>query len=239
MRDGPHANRPKPTQNAARCIVGPLVMRVRAGAGQLPDMMADAGVFVMLGLLLWGSLLYHLVLHYTLGRRVTNPLIWAVLFVLPGAVGGAKVFYDSSPRVRVRALLAYAELAPLPEFATGIRFYTWSMPFSGEDFLRFTADPNDIEQFLAESPVLQGQEPDRFSAQRMRLEYAENYWSNPDHPEDANVYYRPDPSKPQWYKSEITGPARKYIVQPPKYQSQGEVLVDDEINTVYVYLCFD
>lgn len=220
------------------CIIGPYFMRIRSGAGTLPDMMANAGVFITLGLLLWGSLAYHLLLYRTLRRRVTNPLIWVVLFVLPGMVGGAKVFHDSSPKVRARALLAYAKLAPMPESAKGIRFYTWSTPFSGEDFLRFTADPNDVERFLASSTALQGQEPERFSAQRMRLEYPKDYWSNPDYMEDGNIYYTPDPTVPRWYKREIRGPARRYFVQPPRYQFPGEVLVDDETNTVYIHLCF-
>jgi hypothetical protein len=201
-------------------------------------MMAEADIFVILGLLLWGSLLWHLVLYNTLKRRLVNPLLWAILFVLPGVLGGAKVFHDSLPRVRVRALLAFAKLAALPESARGIKICTWSSPFSGEDFLRFTATRSDIERFLIESPALQGQQPTRFSAQRMRVEYPKDYLMNPNRPQDGNTYYSPDPTKPAWYKQEIRGPARKYMIQPPRYQYPGEVLVDDETNTVYVYLCF-
>jgi hypothetical protein len=69
----------------------------------------------------------------------------------------------------------------------------------------------------------------------MRLEYREVRLPNP---EDANVYYSPDPTMPPWYKQETKGPARRYHVQPPRYQYPGEVLVDDETNTVYVSLCF-
>lgn len=220
------------------CIVGPYAMRFRAGAGGLPDMMMEAGLFLLFGLLLWGSLACHLVLYYALGRKVKNQLIWALLFILPGAIGGAKIFYDSSPKVRIHTLLKYAELAPLPESSKGIRYYTWSTPFSGEDFLRFTAEPNDIERFIAESFALQGQEPERFSAQRMKLERPKDYLTNPDYKEDGNIYYKPPGTMPHWYKRQIKGPARIYRIQPPRYQYPGEVLIDDETKTVYIYLCF-
>ncbi len=220
------------------CIVGPHIMWAGAGGGKLPNVMADAGLFLMFGFLLWGSLAYHLVLYFSFQRKVTHPLIWAALFLLPGLLGGSLLFHNSLPRVRVGALLVMAELAPLPESATGIRFYSWSSPFSGEDFLRFTADGNDIERFLAESPALQGQEPTRYSTQKMRLKFGDEPEVNPNYPVDRTEYVSPRRSAPSWYKQEIRGPARKYHVQPPRYQLPGEVLVDDETNTIYVYLCF-
>jgi hypothetical protein len=72
----------------------------------------------------------------------------------------------------------------------------------------------------------------------MRLEYPKDYFTNPDYQQDGNTYFHVSPSTPKWYKQEIRGPARKYIVQPPRYQYPGEVLVDDETSTVYVRLCF-
>jgi hypothetical protein len=220
------------------CFVAPYVMRRAAGAGGLPDMMTDIGIFMTLGFYLWASLVYHLLLHSTLRRRLANRLIWAVLFILPGVVVGGKVSYDLSPKLQARALLRLAELAPLPPSATGIKVYTWSSPFSGEDFLCFTAPAADIERFLAESPALQGQQPERFSPQRMRLPHPKDYATNTRGGQDANEYYTPRSTRPKWYKQEIRGPARRYIVQPPRYQFPGEVLVDDETSTVHVYLCF-
>jgi len=220
------------------CIAGPFVMRVRAGApvGGLPDMNADISRFFLFGMLLWGSLAWHLVLHHSLRRRVANPLVWAVLFLVPGVLGGGTLSFLSSPGSHIRTLLAYAQLAPLPQSATAVRFYAWSSPFSGEDFLRFTADPNDIERFLAESLALQGQEPTRYSAERMRLIYPKDFLAR--NVDDANEYVAPRTGGPAWYKQEIRGPARKYRIQPPKYQQPGEVLVDDETHTVYIRLCF-
>jgi len=216
------------------CFVAPYLMRKQAGAGRLPDMMLDFRNFMTLGFFLWASLIYHLVLHYALRRRVGHPLIWAIFFVLPGIWGGANAFHRSLPIVQVRALLTYAKLAPLPPSATGIKVYSWSSPFSGEDLMRFTASPNDIEQFLAQSPALQGQEPRRYSTHMIRLALPKDFQSIPD---DGNEHFVPH-HLPAWYKQEIRGPARKYVVQPPRYQYPGEVLVDDETNTVYVYLRF-
>jgi hypothetical protein len=220
------------------CFVVPHIMRKGAGAGRLSNAMVDLGIFMTLGFFLWASLLYHLILHRMLRHRLFRPLIWAILFILPGLIIGGRVSYRLSPKVQARALLQYAGLAPLPPSATGIRVYSWSSPFSGEDFLRFTADPNDIERFLLESPALQGQEPRRFSAQQMRLKYPKDYLANSDDRQDGNTYYFPRSTTPMWYKQEVRGSARKYIVRPPRYQFPGEVLVDDETSTVYVYLCF-
>lgn len=220
------------------CLVAPYVMRKQAGGGRLADTMADIGTFMTVGSFLWVSLFYHLILHSALRRRLRHQLVWAILFVLPGVLVGTPVLYISLPQVRASALLRLADLAPLPESATAIRVYSWSSPFSGEDFLCFTAPPSDIERFLIESPALQGQQPIRFSAQKMRLAFPKQIPPTWDPTSDANEYFTPRPSKPNWYKQEIRGPARKYIVQPPRYQFPGEVLIDDETNTVYLYLCF-
>ena len=220
------------------CLVGPLIMEIRAGAEEPGDVMAGLGLLFTFGFLLWGSLVCHLILYHSLRRKLANPLIWAALFVLPGVLVGAMVLKASLPSVKARGLLAYAELAPLPASATEIKFYSWSSPFSGEDFLRFTAEPSDIERFLANSPALRGQQPERYSVRRMRLKYPTDAQGHTIYQMDANEYIVPHGSTPSWYKQEIRGPARKYIVQPPEYQFPGEVLVDDETNTVYIYLCF-
>jgi len=220
------------------CVVGPNILRAMAGAGKLPELMADMGRLITCGLLLWVSLGYHLVVYSTL-RRVTAPALWAILFLLPGVVLGGLVSYTSRPSLRMQGFLAYARLAPLPESAAGVRFYSWSSPFSGEDFIRFTAEPNDVERFLAESPALQGQEPERFSATRMRLEHPRDDQGKLIYQQDGqHEYFTPRSAAPPWYKQEIRGPARRYPLQPPRYQLPGQVLVDDETNTVYIYACF-
>jgi len=56
--------------------------------------------------------------------------------------------------------------------------------------------------------------------------------------EAEHEVFVPDPSTPDWYKQEIRGPARRYIIRPKGYHYPGEVLVDDEENFVFVQLCF-
>lgn len=220
------------------CVVGPSFLRMKAGAERLPDDMRTMGLLTTFGFLVWCFLVWHVILYKTVRRRTANPRIWAALFLLPGVLGGAFVFHVTSPKILTGGLLAYAQLAPLPKSATAVKSYSWSSPFSGEDFLRFTAEPNDIERFLANSPALRGQQPERYSARRMRLKYPTDAQGNTIYQMDANEYIVPHGSTPSWYKQEIRGPARKYIVQPPEYQFPGQVLVDDETNTVYIYLLF-
>lgn len=220
------------------CLVGPLVLEIRAGAKRPSDMTTGVGLLFAFWLLLWGSLFYHVTLYRRLRQKLANRLIWTVLFVLPGVLVGGLVFSASSPTIKMRRLLAYAHLAPLPPSATGLKVYSWSSPFSGEDFMRFTAEPNDIERFVADSPALRGQKPQRYSDKRMRLKYPTDAAGNTVYRMDANEYVTPRGNVPSWYKEEIRGPARKYKVQPPRDQFPGEVLIDEETNTVYIYLCF-
>jgi hypothetical protein len=72
----------------------------------------------------------------------------------------------------------------------------------------------------------------------MRLTLPDDYRTRWYYSEDRAAYISPHHNSPSWYKQEIKGPARKYHVQPPRYQLPGEVLVDDETDTVYIYLCF-
>ncbi len=217
------------------CFVGPTLIRTTGGA-KWPDLSAlSLGMACIL--LAWVSLVYHLVVHSLLRRRTANALVWTILFILPALAVGGLHSYMSLPRVEAASLLRFAKLAPLPRLATGVKAYSWSAVFSGEDYLCFTAEPNDIEHFLAASPALRGKEPTRYSLRKMRLERPkgrENEFSSG----DANEYIILRPNTPGWYQQEVRGPARKYEVQPPRYQYPGEVLIDDTTHTVYVHLIF-
>ncbi|MDY0357677.1 MAG: hypothetical protein RBR19_17475 [Sedimentisphaerales bacterium] len=222
----------------ALCAAGPIVMRWWDNWSRVSDMMADTGGVFAAGFLVWLSLAYQIAIYKLLGRRLRSRFVWLVLFIWPGIVLGSLVFYTSTPSVRAKALLSRAELAPLPESATGIRVYEWSSPFSGEEFLRFSAEPNDVEKFLRESPALQGQEPERFSSERMCLPATDDTGKDWEYRQAGHEIYIPHRATPDWYKQKITGPARRYIVQPERYQYPGHVLVDDEEHVVYVYLIF-
>jgi len=232
------------------CIVGPIVMRAQSANGNLhetmrllgrglDDMMALlSGIFVFL----WSlgpSLVCQALAHRLLKRKITSRAIWGILFLLPAITIGGGWFYCSTPIAQARATLARGELARLPKSATDIRVYMWSSPFSGEEFLRFRATPEDIEKFLKESPILRGAKCRKYSKDRMRLKQPEDYWQRlMEYREDQHEYFHPDPSTPDWYKQEIRSPARSYMIRPKRYHYPGEVLIDDEENLVFVYLCF-
>ncbi|MDI6451350.1 hypothetical protein [Anaerobaca lacustris] len=220
------------------CAIGPIVMRWWDNWGRASHTMADTNGIFTAGFLVWASLVYQIAIYKGLGRRLRSRFVWLVLFIWPGIVLGSSVFSISTPSARAEALLSRARLAPLPASATGIRVYEWSSPFSGEEFLRFAAEPNDVEKFLRESPALQGQEPEHFSAERMRLPTSGNPEKDWESQVAGHETYVPRPTIPDWYKQKITGPARRYIVQPERYQYPGHVLVDDEEHVVYIYLIF-
>ena len=100
---------------------------------------------VVLGLL---CLPYHAFTYLALRWLTRRKLVFAVLFLLPGMMFGVRAFCLSLPEARARRLLEGAGLAALPESASKIRVYSWSTPFSGDAFLRFEADENDIEKFI-------------------------------------------------------------------------------------------
>jgi len=184
------------------------------------------------------SLPYQAIVHHLLRTRIRHNLLWAILFLLPAILFGGFSLYQSLPGIQARTILAHGQLAHLPESAIDIKVYTLSSPFSGEEFLRFRADPDDIERFLDESPILQGKECEKFSKERMRLKYPKDYGTKAEHFEHEHEYFHPDPSAPAWYIEEIKGTGRRYKFQPKGYHYPGEVIVDDEQHIVYVMLVF-
>ncbi len=222
----------------ALCAAGPMAMRWWGNWSRVSDMMADTSGIFTAGFLVWVTLAYQIAVYKGLGGRLRSRFVWLALFIWPGIVLGSLVFYTSTPSARAEALLSRARLAALPDSATGIRVYEWSSPFSGEEFLRFAADANDIEAFLRQSPALQGQQAERFSPERMRLPTSGNPEKDWESQAAGHEIYFPHRATPDWYKQKITGPARRYIVQPERYQYPGHVLVDDEEHVVYVYLIF-
>ncbi|UCG55877.1 MAG: hypothetical protein JSU70_13515 [Phycisphaerales bacterium] len=220
------------------CVVGRSVLRAQSNGGALPNIMAVAGGIFVFGFFSWGLLIYQFVLHQLLRRRITRPVVWVILFVLPAVlIGGWSLSY-SLPSAQAGRILSNANLAPLPKSATDVKAYVWSSPFSGEEFLRFRASPEEIERFLRESPILQGVECERFSKERMRLPAEAGLEKWRPYEQAGHETFIPRSTTPVWYKQEIRSPARRYIIQPERYQFPGEVLVDDEENVVFVYLCF-
>jgi hypothetical protein len=123
--------------------------------------------------------------------------------------------HEYDPLVRAPHVLARLQLASLPESARNVRVYIYRVFLAGEDFLRFEADPNDIERFLADSPSLNNITAHTSWSEKMR----------------TTSYY--NSSAPSWYDQPVQGRSRRYDLNTPG--GIAELIVDDERHAVYVY----
>ena len=116
------------------------------------------------GFLSFLSLPFHAILFGLLRKKLKNEMLLAVLFIIPAILLGGNDLYQSFPIVRARSVLFDGRLAALPDSATDIKVYHWSGIFSGESFLKFSAEPKDINVFLRSSPSIKGQQCRQYSS---------------------------------------------------------------------------
>lgn len=172
---------------------------------------------------------------------------WQCLLLLPAVVLSAGWLaltgYDHwalsreyEPTKRSPAVLNRAGLAPLPDSARDVRVHAWAFMLSGKYTLRFTADPNDIEHFLAASPSLERVSARTYSRERMRLRGGDYGGLSDRYDAQGNEYFTPDRDVPNWYRQEIRGPGRRYEINWYDGKYRGELLVDDEEHAVYVHV---
>jgi hypothetical protein len=122
----------------------------------------------------------------------------------------------------------------LPESADQIKVLAWYTPFSGEEFVRFRANPADITSFLEHSPVLEHVEYEEYSDRKMRLFFPRGVRNTPPH--DDHEYINKKPTAPPWYRQEIKDKARRYRIRPLGYDSFGELIIDERNNLVFIKL---
>lgn len=219
---------------------GPIVIFLRSGTPSdsvgigLEFIWRTIGICMLL--CIYGF--YQHFLYRFLRTRVTHWAVWSVLVLLPVVLLGARSIYRSLPSVRAQQILTSGELGALPESATAITVYAWWTPFSGEEYLRFHADREDIELFVAKAPILKGAEHWDYSRAKMRLLGREKLGFGEGHgaPDHEYVFHRQ--TVPPWYMEEIRWRARRYRIRPPGYHHAGEVIIDQENNVVFVKLVF-
>lgn len=141
-----------------------------------------------------------------------------------------------APVVRAPGVLDRAGLADLPSSAHGVKVYSFGFICSGKYILRFAADPNDIETFLAASPSLEDVACRAYSDKQMRLPARDLDDVYGLRPHDGNDYFDPNDVMPSWYIREIRGPGRRYDIKWYDGMYQGELLIDDEDHVVYVHV---
>jgi len=198
-----------------------------------------AGVCVVFQAILWRLLRTRIKYPRTLTISLLLPSILLSGLWITSACLDRKVFLRHvQPEARAARVLHNGQLATLPDSATDIEVHTWSSPFSGEEYLRFAAEPNDIEMFLSESRILRGKVPNEYRATHTNLSAADGVEEQGTPAEAAYDVLGLGPMAPDWYRPDFTNPARRYIIQPKRYQLPGEVIVDDEQHVVYIYLCF-
>jgi len=171
-------------------------------------------------------------------KRKFNKLAVAGIVILTVAL---LVLWDLSPTVRTKKILASGRLANLPESTTDLNVGGWGGGFTGEDYIKFCATPEDINKFIAESPSVKAVTPEIFSSehmylpqstdasQEMRVDF-ENYYKH-------KYYY--ESHYPSWFKPTIKVKGRIYEIpgDPNKNgHNWGFVSIDDETDTVYIYV---
>lgn len=212
------------TWEAGRIQFGRIVLAILALA---------LGVFVQVGL--W----------QILQVRARRPRRLDYLLLLPPLVLGAawlgltahdhRVFTKKfDPVVRAPGVLGRAGLGDLPVSARDVQIHSWAFLMSGKHTLRFAAEPNDIEAFLASSPSLEGVACQTYSSERMRLPARTHADISGRSPEGGHDYFDPRTPVPRWYQQEIRGSGRRYEINWRDGMYQGELLIDDERHIVYV-----
>ena len=191
-------------------------------------------------------LAYQLLVYFLLRNKLANRTIFAVILLTPGVLLSSYVIRSSLPTVRANSILSRAGLAPLPKTANSIKVYTWSSPFSGEEYLMFRASPEVLEDYITKSSsVLTADSCRKYTEKNMRLYY-------PYHSDDsaetivkrheemrksANEYIQCPYAKPVWFNSEIKN-GRRYEFNVEGYQLPCELIINTDENTIYVRLVF-
>ncbi|MBN1973428.1 MAG: hypothetical protein JW787_07295 [Sedimentisphaerales bacterium] len=148
----------------------------------------------------------------------------------------------------ISEILKAGDLANLPESSHNVRVYTMHFMLSAEGYIRFKAKPDDIEQFITNSPSLAGITYKTYSKERMRLattDYGKilalELKDDPnqarfikDIPDDGHEYFYSVNIPPSWFKNEIRGAGRYCNFSNKDSYWSEELIVDDEKNIVYI-----
>ena len=163
-------------------------------------------------------------------------LLRVTVFILPAVLLAAWMVVSALPSSHIRAILDGEHFARLPASATAVKVEGWAAGFGHESWLCFKATTQDVEAFLANSPVLHGLEPEHFGSDRMLLLPPRDDDADPGKyaamPRELLEW---SPCAPGWYTPEIKESGRRYVVM-GRMGRYCTVIVNDETGTVYIYL---
>ncbi len=205
-----------------------LVVLAAIVAGSVPMFVVVSlgvaiGIIILLAVqrLIWG------ILHPFIQKRI----VWSGFLLAPSLVLAGLMTYSMLPSVRINSVLEAARLANLPESAHNVRYHQWSGIFTGESLLSFTADPEEIEEFLAASPSLQNAKITIYSSTYQRVPFPEDYTSWDIEKFD---YFSPSAVSPDWWRDEISS-GRKYMIPAgEKGNNWGLLLLNNDTSTVFI-----
>ena len=170
------------------------------------------------------------VIYVGLRRRMQRQAVWSVLLALPALPFGYNSIHHALPHVRADAVLASIGTAALPQSAHDIRVWTLWIPDQQDAYVRFTADPNDIARFIAESTMLEGAVFEGADVSRDRAPI-----SGEDSSVASHSAYFTDEWDPSWFCERLEVSTRRYFVLPGDRRVATEVAIDGRQNTVYVH----
>jgi hypothetical protein len=176
-------------------------------------------------------------------KWLLKPLLVILLLPMLGC-GGILALLMADSAVRnipanvISAVREQGDLAPLPPSATEMRTYGWSSGFSSGRYVRFQAEPREIEAFLAASPGLKGRKPERFSSKHMYLPYPKDRARTEEELEASARHDYFSLHGPEWYNPSIRVKGRQYDIPWHGEGYHGEVVVDDEQHIVFIHTSY-
>ena len=181
------------------------------------------------------SIPYHATVFFLLRKiKIKNQFLLAIIFVIPVILFRGDNIPYYPPEDRAVKILSYGRLADLPESAVNVKAYSWLSPFSGEWYLRFQANPGDIDKFINDSSSIKDLEGVTYSPEKMKIPYPTDREEMKELINAGHELYYPHSLAPKWYRPDIRIRGREYEIPPVKHHYNGEVIVDDEKNIVYI-----
>jgi len=179
-------------------------------------------------------LLYHLVVYFLARKRLRIRQIWLFLFILPALSIACLEIYSNRQSAKIESILSAGRLADLPPDASDIHYDSWSAMFTGEQFLRFTASEQTIEQFIKNSKSLNSIEPAIISVEYPRLPWTDSAILKETSSKELENSYHERPTIPEWYMGPHRARGRYFEIPSHEGHNWGEIIIDDETHTVYI-----
>ncbi|HSE23668.1 MAG TPA: hypothetical protein VLB68_18510 [Pyrinomonadaceae bacterium] len=129
----------------------------------------------------------------------------------------------------LQTTLKLGRLAAIPASASELKLDGTSNLFSSTYFIRFRATAKDIDDFVRNSPGLRGVTPTRFDANHQLLPF-----TNDDEMRSTEHEYFGVDKRYPWFNPVIKKRGRKYEIPQDHDANYGEVIIDDELNVVYI-----